>query len=143
MYKFGLLFFFHQQIFLLSTVSPSGITLCSHLASSCSFFFPCYFSSPVLSLPELSLFFASFCSSPHFSLLPLLLLSPLSCARFVQISQCKSSCSCTLLYWLHRGGNKKRIDLNVIYPAPARSLSPQHRLLACDLTRLRGISGCK
>lgn len=115
-------------------------SLCSHLASSCSgFFCPLFLLLQHSLLPAISL-----------SVLPLVLcfssppppscvckiLSPLSCARFLQISQCKSSCSCTLLYRLRSESNKKLIDLNVIHPVLAHSLGNTASLschLSCDL----------
>lgn len=119
-------------------------SLCSHLASSCSPP-PRFFSSSVLCCLQSHFFFASFCSSLFFpSPSPpssvCKILSPLSCARFLQISQCKSSCSCTLLCWLHGESNKKLIDLNVIHPVLTHSLSNTvslSRHLSCDLLGFR------
>lgn len=82
----GLLFFYHQQIFLLSTDFPPLASLALLSLSILLFFFPRSVSS---SDPT---FFASFCSFPHFFLLPLLpLLSVRSCLLWVVPDSYKSA----------------------------------------------------
>lgn len=103
----------------------SCLALFSPLASLCLLSLA---SSPFPSLLLRFLFsgclLSSYSASSHlpffllhlFSLLHLLflllfvLLSPLSCSGSLQISWCKSSCSSTLLYWIHPQSNKGLID---------------------------------